>query len=172
MTQEPDFYAEVDTADAFTMDADAPQMRFTVISDWTSWSSPRGVVVTCRAPGENPYFVHDMSLEEAEAYGRALLAAAAARRAHPPTPAEDVLRAYEQIRYDEDPRDPDQLWIDVATIRARAGLPEELFAATLAAMRTAGQLDVDGVAVARLRPSLDYAGYWEHESREFFLDAA
>jgi len=145
--------------------------EYNVRADWGNYADARGIRVAITEyedDGPSDYYPTELTLGQAEELAQALLDAVAARRAHPPTPAEQILIAYVAVLDQHD--DQWGTWVHVAHVREHldGALAEPHLAAGLRALAEAGDADldrfadpaeepggveVDGRYYARLRPT-------------------
>jgi hypothetical protein len=153
---------------------DRTRAEYRLRTDWGSYADTRGVqvdLVEYDTDGESVAFTPtELTLDAAEQFAQDLLAAVAARRAHPPTAADEILAAYVAF-LDERGGYWGSTWAPLADLRERlAGLlPRDMVDATVAEMfevrdvtldqtvtdpdEEAGGVEVDGRYYTRLRPA-------------------
>lgn len=144
-------------------------------ADWGSYADARGVEVAMTEYEDGHGYASDfyqieVPLDEAEKFAHALLAAVAARRAHPPTPTEEILAACVAF-LDEHGGSWGSTWAPLGDLRERLNeiLPGALFDTAVTDAAEAGDValdatvtdpdeeadgvEVDGRYYTRLRPA-------------------
>ena len=177
------YLADIPVAPSIDAYSHSGPANYTVRATWGPWHVERGVELAGHhAPRDRIFedLAARMSVDEAEALGQALIAAAAARRAHPPTPTDEILHAYEAARVAATERTRgDATWVDVDEVRTRlrGRLGDADLHTALTQMHAAGHLEldpgeapgavvVDGVSYARVQPHADYLAYWDDPAPE------